>query len=327
MIKPAIFIDAYLSDDSRLELFNQNIKAYKDCGYDIYVISNKISHFERFSNLKYFEYDSENRILKDPSKYTLHSVMSWDFDCSKFHVIGTSLSHGFTNWTILYNLKKIALLLKKRGYTHLIRCEYDVVFKDYDLMKNIFKDYGITEKSKKCMILPGGFGVSTNFFLIDIDILIDKIPDMETEEDYLNFLIKFYGYNKSPVFEELFNNLLYDQFEFLDEAKTNENIVNVSCFLSGGDFGYRHSVLYGDLILTPIDDNQKFLFKHCGLKTVYIDFKTDNLHHILCIRPGHYLVINLQNNSFVEVKTSDMDENKVVRFDLNQPCKFKTVYI
>ena len=326
MIKPAIFIDAYLSDDNRLDLFNQNLRSYKDCGYDIFVISNRISHFEGFSNLKYFEYDSVNRILVDKTKYTLISKLEWwrELFCSDglYDFKGESLTHGFTNWSILYNLKKMAVLLKKRGYTHLIRCEYDVVFKDYDLMKSVFKDYGLTEKSKKCMILPGGFGVTTNFFLIDVNLLIDKIPDMESESDYQKFLVDFYGSNKSPVFEELFYNLIDGNYELLNQVETDKNIKHLGYFISNGDLGYRHPVIYGSLFMTPINDNKQFfLCNDSETHTIYVDYKTNGFEEIYSLRPNMWLRIHTCKD-FVEIKTSEMIKDHFYKFDLNIPCKF-----
>jgi len=334
MKKPAIFIDAFISDKEKKKWFDYNLSKFIKQGHDVFIISNKMPSFDKFEDVKYFEYDSTNRLLTDRSKYTLFSHMNWAhqlYDNSGNSCIlqGYNNPHGFTNWTILYNLKKICKVLKSRGYEHMIRCEYDVVFKNYDLMSTIFKNFGSTENSKNCMILPGGFGCVTNFFLINIDYLDSLIPEMETEAGYIKYMYKLYGCNLSPIFEELFYNIIDKKCEYLDEKLTNEYIEDIGVCFSGGDLGFRHEIVYNNLLMTPVNNNAEFFAKNSSTDSnIYLEYTTEDSSGqssstLFLLLPGRW--IRCKCSKFVEIKTSQMKYGKSVRFDLSKPCTFTIV--
>ena len=336
MIKPAIFIDAFINNNDKKTTFDYNLSNFIKTNWDIFIISNKILSFDKFSDIKYFEYDSHNRLLLNSEKYKLTTLIRWDrhlyfSNGGSANFYGNSYTHGFTNWTILYNLKRICKVLKRFGYDYMIRCEYDVVFKDYNLMDTIFKNFGNTEKSKNCMILPGGItswykGCATNFFLINVDYLDSKIPELETEEDYLNFLYKIYGDNSSSIFEILFNDLISNDCEYLDIDETKKYIENISVNISEtGDLGYRHKIIYKSLLITPINDNQEFFICNLSNNTVYFNYKTfdsndQSISSLEVVYPNCWM--RKPCRKFVEIKSSEMPNDKSTIFDLTQPCGF-----
>ena len=59
MKKPAIFIDAYISNEEKKKWFDYNVTNFIKAGFDVFVISNKMISFDKFENVKYFEYDSK----------------------------------------------------------------------------------------------------------------------------------------------------------------------------------------------------------------------------------------------------------------------------
>lgn len=326
MDKIALFIDAFITDEDRYQAFDENIDNFKKAGFDIFVISNKILRFDSFSKVKYFEYDDQNRILKDKYRYSLCSTLNWWRECDSYSekktLKGSSFVHGFTNWTVLYNLKKIANILKKKGYTHLIRSEYDVAFKDYNLMQNIFKNFGLTDNNKKSMVIKSGFGCITNFFLVSVDLILEKIPDIETEDDYEKFLINIYGNNTSPVFEQLFHDLIKNNCEYLDETASNKNLVNLDQFSSSSDAGFRHFNWYRDLFVAPINDNKEFFMVNDSNKeSLYVTYKTDGFSEILKIVPNGWVRLSNCKN-FVEIHSSQMTTDAKLIFDLSKPCTF-----
>ena len=334
MKKPAIFIDAFISSGEKKKWFDYNISNFVKQDHDVFIISNKMPCFDKFEDVKYFEYDSKNRLITDQSKYTLHSRINWwnqlyNSAGDSWFLQGQSYTHGFTNWTILYNLKKICKVLKSRGYEHMIRCEYDVIFKNYDLMNTIFKDFDTNEKNKTCMILPDEFGCVTNFFLININYLDSKIPEMESEEDYIKFLHSLYGHNLSPVFEELFNDIIKNDCEYLNPNSTFEYIENIGICFSGGDLGHRHKLCYNNIFMTPVNNNTEFFMKNSSIDTnIYLEYTTENspghpTSTLISISPGSWTKVEC--SKFVQIKTSEMKINKSVKFDLSNPCTFTMV--
>lgn len=335
MHKPAIFIDSYISNDENKKWLDYNLCKYVKNNWDVFIISNKMPSFDHFSKIKYFEFDSRNRILNDRSKYKLNCSTQFFYilyeNNVNYRVDGSDNIHGFTNWSILYNIKKMCKTLKSFGYTHAIRCEYDVTFKDYDLMNTIFKSFGKTEKSKNCMIIPDIWGCTTNFFLFDVNYIDSKIPDLETEDDYNKFVYKLYGDNISPIFETLFNDLIKNDCEYLNKDHTYTFIENINNCMSDDQGFYRHKIMYNKLFMTPINDNSEFfMFNESKIKSIYVNFSTYNKSNelksnVIFIEPGSWR--KFECNKSVIIKTSDMNMSTSVTFDLNEPCKFTMVKI
>jgi hypothetical protein len=179
------------------------------------------------------------------------------------------------------------------------------------------------------MILPGGFGCVTNFFLINIDYLDSLIPEMETEAGYIKFMYKLYGCNLSPVFEELFYNIIDKKCEYLDEKLTNEYIEDIGVCFSGGDLGFRHEIVYNNLLMTPVNNNTEFFAKNSSTDSnVYLEYTTEDSSGqssstLFLLLPGRW--IRCKCSKFVEIKTSQMKYGKSVRFDLSKPCTFTIV--
>ena len=330
MIKPAIFIDAYITDEQKKKWFNYNLSNYIKTDWDVFVMSNKMPSFDKFSDIKYFEYDSTNRILNDPSKYKLNSKIQWfnqlHDGIRPLYFRGYSYTHGFTNWTILCNMKKICKVLKRFGHQYMIRCDYDVVFKDYQLMENIFKTFGTTEKSKNGIFVPDLFGSLATFYLLNVDYVDSKLPELETEEDYSKFMYQLYGNNTSPVFEHLLFDIFGKDCEFIDRDECFKNVENVGiCVSSGGDFGLRHKIIYKNLMMTPVNDNKDFfIYNSSSSHTIYVELKTyRNESYVVDtfgVPPLRWFSFSCSKQ--VEIKTSDMPENYCVTFDLSEPCTF-----
>jgi len=327
MKKPAIFIDAFITSEEKKKWFDYNVTNFIKAGYDVFIISNKMISFDKFADVKYFEYDSTNRILLDKSKYKLYSKMRWSrvmFPAggNPQEFSGISKMHGFTNWTILYNLKKIAKVLKRFGYDHAIRCEYDVVFKSYDLMDTIFKDFGKSENSKNIMIIPGSMGVTTNFFLFGVDYIDKLIGDLETEDDYMKLLNSTYGDNTSPVLEDLFWTMVDNSAHYLNKEDAYKHIEKIDMCVSDGDLGLRHPIMYKSLQVTPVNNNSELFICNTDKKrTIYLDFATDGRCELLKISPDSWLRVSNCKN-FVEIHSSEFPDGRTIRFDLSLPNSF-----
>ena len=146
---------------------------------------------------------------------------------------------------------------------------------------------------------------------------------METEEDYKRFLISLYGKNISPVFEQLFYDLIKEDCEFLDFEETDKCLKNINSFNSEGDLGYRHSVIYGNIFMTPINDNKEFfIHNESSTDNIYVTYTTNNCQQIYYLMPKQWKWIG-NCEKFVQIKTSEMPNNLIYNFDLNLPCHFK----
>jgi hypothetical protein len=323
MYKLALFIDAFITSEEKHNIFTNNIHKFSQYNWDIFVISNKIFSFDEFSQVKYFEYDCENRLLKDGNRYILPSCTHiWNkfyMGNAVYNFDGMFPSNGYTNWTILYNLKKICKILKQKGYTHLVRSEYDIDFKDYNIMSTIFKNFGKSEKSNIGMgVLGDGkthSGLVASFFLMSVDYLNNVIPELDSEDDYENFMVKTYGSNTSPVFESLFYDLVKNDIEIMDQDETFSYINNPG--LCGSDNGiFRHHSIRKSFVCCFLNDGfDLLLWNDFKEKSILVELKVDGIESTLILKPSSFNIRNCNYNDCVEVKTSDMDPKDVIRFD------------
>jgi hypothetical protein len=335
-MKPAIFIDAFLTDDTRHHIFNHNVSNFIKHGWDVFIISNKINDFNQFSGVKYFEYDSTNRILPNRHRYELSSDLFYNMTLydgygNPLYFRARDTSHGFTNWTLLYNNRKIAEVMKRFGHTHFIRCEYDIVFKNYDLMNTMFSDFGKTEQSLNCMVHPfaSGFGCRTYTYLMSIDNILNTIPVLNTEDDYEQFLIKTYGRSVSPVYEKLIEDLFVKYVggvptgaHFITDEQWDSAILQSSSCFSEGDTGNtrRSYIGHKPTVICPVNNNTKLFMWNYGSKEVFIEYTTGNpaKTNVFLLNPHSWLTVDVSHS--VTVYTSEMKSRDDAYFyDLVNP--------
>lgn len=334
MKKPAIFIDAFISSPERQDLLDYNVNNFSEAGWDVFVISNKMPSFDAFHNVKYFEYDSRNRLLLNRDKYDLPSwLTAWDtlYDSAgnKFVYHGNAPFHGFTNWTLLYNMRRMALAAKRFGHTHFIGCEYDIKFKDYNLLNTIFKGFGDTEASKSAMIISNpGWGVITNLYLLNVDIVLDTIPEMETESDYDNFLIKKYGHLSSPVFERLFREIFVVSTDdgppltakLIEPELLHSNTHGWNLSNAAGDNGLRLKIQYKDITMTPVNNNTGFFVRNRATHSIYVEYRTQSYQRIVELQPNTWRLWDiLPGEPYIDIRTSQSitQSQDFIRFDLS----------
>jgi hypothetical protein len=333
MKTPPICIDAYLSGESHHEIFNHNVSNFVRTGWDVFIISNKIHSFNQFHGVKYFEYDAVNRILPNRDRYILPSDM-YQFgsffanDGAKYEFHIKEPAHGFTNWTLFYNMRRMAETVKRLGHTHYIHCEYDINFTGYNLMETMYQDFGKTDLSLRGMVYPNnsGFGCRTNTYLLSVDLVLDTIPFMPTEDDYENFLIGLYGEPASPYFEKMFEDIFV---KYVDGVATGVHLITdeqftsaidvASTITSDNDTGNarRSLVWYNNSLLCPVHNNTHFLVWNKNNRLLFVQYTTGNPSstHLITVPANAWTVFPVSH--MVEIITSDMTKtNSSVKYDL-----------
>lgn len=315
--KLPICIDAFLTDESRHQIFNRNMSLMADAGWDVFVFTNRIHGFTGFSKVKYLEYDNTNRILADRSAYELpspmyhHRILS-DSSGNSYKLYIHEKMHGFTNWTLFYNMRREAETVKRFGYTHYIHTEYDIRYTNTDLMGTLFREFGDTPESLRCMVGHNmwGFGAFTNTYLMNVDLVLDTIPLMNTEEEYREFLIKLYGSPQSPVYERMFEYLFLKDGAY--HVLTEENLCSVIDFNSmvgsAGDVGNarRSYVAYGGALICPIHDGTACLILNENTHPILVEYTTgdpEKTHHF-SVGPGQWITMPASHH--IKVVTVDM---------------------
>jgi hypothetical protein len=243
---------------------------------------------------------------------------------------GLSPTHGFTNWSLLYNLRRIATVMQRYGHTHFITSEYDNKFKTYDLMNTLFKDFGTTENSKKCMIVPGnGWKCTTSLYLISVETVLNTIPVLNTEDDYENFMRQLYGgVAVSPVYEELFANIFVQYngdiptaAELIPVSTYHEYVDGFGAYMSAGSTTLRHGIGHNGVLLVPINDNKEFFMHNGSGYPIMVNYTTKDFTTQFRLDPAHWR--KFLADTFVTVTTSDMlKTNESMTFDLVNGPKY-----
>jgi hypothetical protein len=309
-MKPAIFIDAYLSSNEREQAFHKNVNNFIDAGYDLFIISNKISNFDKFDKVKYFEYDSRNRLLKDRSSYITSSDSDY-FHCSKkYNFYGSSEPHvlftcspifNTTNLSVLYNTRRICEIAKEFGYTNVFRVEYDCIFDRYDFENTFLKGYETEDWNNYGLAGSGCFGVYTNWIYLNVDYFISKIPLIQSDYQYKDFIYKNFGELKYLTFEKILYRIL-NKIKILtnDEARKCVGI-NTNTFTSDQTYN-RFNFYSGKLIVVSTNDHTRVLLDNEYNEEINVTIVKDtNVESIIMPRNTFY-VFNIQPNQYVCIK-------------------------
>ena len=237
-MKIGLFIDYYETGAKSRELVNDCLQKFLDCGYDIFFISNNITSIDiPINKLKYFEYDPVNRLHFSKMKPFHILSDSWlgkqEQDESFYRLSLLCGAYNPADWSVFYNIAKAAQLMKDRGYDYMLKLDYDVVRKNYDVLNTIFKNFnggsGQTIESK--FWGAAKFGGLLNNFLLSTDLISLKIPlnKIQTDEGYQLWVksLKRDFQFQFPIFEGINSVLFRDCSEVIPYENIKEQIIDL----------------------------------------------------------------------------------------------------
>lgn len=243
-MKIGLFIDYYDTGEKSRGLLSECLKKFLDCGYDIFLISNNVTSIDiPINKLKYFEYDGENRLFK--SDLRAYCLIAQDIygivDCednTSYHYKGTFGAYNPVDWSLFYNISKAAQVMKTKGYDYMLKIDYDVILKNYDVLNTIFRDLARVKKSKFGMTIESSFwdgsplGGLLNNFLISVDLISSSIPlnKLATSEGYRDWVHSLPINNVNgymPIFEVIFSVLFRDKTEIIPYQTLNEELITL----------------------------------------------------------------------------------------------------
>ncbi len=215
--KPIVILDAYFHSKVNEKRFMESIEFYKKLGYPIMLVSNSKVSMEIQDQVDYIFYDKENRLFS--SEYDGYNEgLFWyvpgapndEYVVNVVH--GGIQKHGYSYMVNFLNSVKFA---KSLGFTHVMRMEYDQVHHndDIDFLNSVVRDCQI--ESKKGFIYDNKNDISLDFLYIDLDLAIDKFPNIKYESDFKELVRQYTGEQKFLICEELYRYCLEDSFEDL----------------------------------------------------------------------------------------------------------------
>jgi len=313
-MKPAIFIDAYLNTPEREAMFQRNVQNFIDAGYDLFIISNKIHSFDKFDKVKYFEYDSRNRLLKDRSGYLasidsdyFHYGKNYTFsqDTKMYTLHTNSPIFNTTNLSVLYNTRRICEIAKEFGYTNILRVEYDCIFESYDLENTLLKGYDTEDWNNYGLAAWGCYGVYTNFVYLNIDYFISKIPLIKTDYQYKDFILESFGELKYFTFEKIIASKL-NKIKVLGKEDTEKYVVHTTNSFTSIQSTNRYNFYSGNLLITSVNNHTGLLIDNEYKEDVKITIEFDSNIETTSLASGCFYYINISPCKHLCIKHKDL---------------------
>lgn len=322
-MKPAIFIDAYLNSPEREEIFKRNVQNFIDAGYDLFIISNKINSFDKFEQIKYFEYDCRNRLLNDRTGYLptndsdyLYYSKKYTFDSGEKHTL-SMLSPIFntTNLSVLYNTRRICEIAKEFGYTNILRVEYDCIFESYDLENTLLKGYDTEDWNNYGLAAWGCYGVYTNFMYLNIDYFLSNIPLIKTDYQYKDFIQSNFGELKYFTFEKIIA-LKLKKIKVLSREESVKYVIESTNMFTSSQTHNRYNFYSGKLIVVTMNNHTQLIVDSEYSNPINVTLEFDNESKNITLPPGCFYLTNIKDHKNIRVKHN----NLVKYFDTSDPC-------
>lgn len=311
-MKPAIFIDAYLSSNDREQVFHKNVQNFIDHGYDVFIISNKISNFDKFDKIKYFEYDSRNRLLKDTTGYLSTSDSDYFQYAKKFNFNGDvnvephvlfiySPIFNTTNLSVLYNTRRICEIVKEFGYTNILRVEYDCIFDRYDFENTILKGYETERWNDYGLAASGCFGIYTNWIYLNVDYFTNKIPVIKTENQYKEFLLNNFCELKYLTFEKMMYRIL-NKIKILGVDESEKYVDNNTNKFTSDQTYSRFNFYSGKLLVASANNHSCIVLDNQYDEEISVTITRDNLIEIITMPSKTFYTFSINPNQYVCIK-------------------------
>lgn len=211
--KVITIIDSFISTPKIEQLTLDCIQRLKSIGADVLLITNTKPSEKVLAELDYCVYDRNNRMF-DTSKYEYNGLDLWLANSDlEFHFIVKNVQrHGLS---VLYNIFVALQLAKSLGYSHFQRIEVDDIMSATALSHIKTVPNLCFTQGKKGLFYCNKDDISFHYFYSDIAYFLKKVPRIESNTDYLNFLYTFYGDNHFRLVEDYIFRYVEGDTDFL----------------------------------------------------------------------------------------------------------------
>lgn len=202
--KVITIIDSFAYNEKLRNKLYDAVKWMKEDGHDILLVSNTTVDKEILNNVNFYLYDKRNQLFQEKYenndmvvffKYLVDGIVIHD-------VVPVIQKHGLS---VLINLFNALTYAKAQGYTHFQRFEVDDIFgkKAKQFIKQV--PYMCMAENKNGLFYyneeHSPADISFHYFYCKIDDFLAKIPRISNEQDYVDYLQKYYGNKKFQIVE------------------------------------------------------------------------------------------------------------------------------
>jgi hypothetical protein len=218
-MKSILILDGYVTDNADETLLNNFIDSSKSIGDDVLLMSNtKISKTTQ-DKVNYFFYDHRNQLFNE--EYEKYEWVNYWTKYDTFKVYNTFLHTQKHGLSVLINLYRAVKIAKDLGYTHFYKMEYDARLgnETKDKIQRLNKE--CIENNQKGVFFIEKFddhsSMSVHYFFCEIDFFLNNFWDIKSEEDYIKFIEKEYGYRNFQIME----NFMYENLKKINPTEVD----------------------------------------------------------------------------------------------------------
>lgn len=210
--KVITIVDSFLHNDNIRKKLSKAVNWMQEDGHEVLLVSNTIVNEDILKNVKFYLYDSRNQLFE--KKYNnVDFVDFWKNLSETMDVHDLTYGVQKHGLSVLINLFNSLLYAKRQGYTHFQRFEVDDLFgkKSREYVKKI-PNFCATNCKKGLFYFNNENSppdVSFHYFFCEIDYFLNKIPQIFSEDDYINYINKRYKNQDFKIVEVI----LYDNLE------------------------------------------------------------------------------------------------------------------
>lgn len=223
-MKIITIVDCFVDSKSVENKLNNFVTNFDKSNSDILLVSNKIVNSEILSKVKYYIYDSNNRLFKGDYTNIENVVLSHVNEGLTIRDTDPGLQrHGLS---VLVNLFNSLNFAKSLGYTHFQRFEVDdLISRDgWEFVKNVPEL--CLKNNKKGMFYfnhKQNSDISFHYFFCEIEYFLNTIGKIMTEEDYRKYIYsKRQNYDFMNVEEYIYHNIIDNDKEKLILQRSGE---------------------------------------------------------------------------------------------------------
>jgi len=190
-MKSLLILDAFITEEMDEKLLNNFIDSSKSIGDDILLISNTKVSKETQEKVNYFFYDKRNQLFVED--YNFNDFVSYFTNHGAFtvsNIFSHPQPHGLS---VLINLFRGVKLAKELGYTHFYKMEYDAILGEETKTKIQEMNNSCESNNKKGVFFiekdnKNGISAEPHYFFCEIDFFIDNFWNINSEQDYIDYL-------------------------------------------------------------------------------------------------------------------------------------------
>ena len=216
-----VIIDCFVSSPRIEKRLIDQIKRFKDSGFDILLVSNTTISKEIQDLTDYYFYDKRNQLFSENysqtqglviNDYVFSSENNWVFTL-KNSVSGIQ-KHGLS---VMINFHNAATFAKSLGYQNLIRIECDDLYGKNSLDWIKKSTIELENSDQKCVVFFNNYNDDRNFEesnisfhlqIWNIDFFLETMPKFSKEQDYIDFIERKFSNRNFLTVEVLFRRLL-----------------------------------------------------------------------------------------------------------------------